>query len=134
MRSLAFILLVACKTSAPAPQPTTPPPPATTSPATTTPPAAAADETFTGTLTQVDFGCAADASCDFVVDGGKRVHFGHDTRLEGPTTWGNTEQLYTLMDAPGQGVGRKVEVFAAKQPDGGYTLQGKAEYYVKVLP
>lgn len=125
MRSLVFILLVACKSSTPAP-PTTPPP-------TTTPPTNAAEETFTGTLTEVDFGCAADASCDLVVDGTKRVHFGHDTRLEGGGTWGNTEQIFTLMEAPNKGVGRKVEVFAAKQ-EGGYTLQGKAEYYIKVLP
>jgi hypothetical protein len=133
VRSLALIFLVACKTSTPAPTPTTPPAtPPPTSP--TTPPASASDETFTGTLTEVDFGCAADASCDVVVDGSKRVHFGHDTRREGPTTWGNTEQIFTLMDAPKQGVGRRVEVFAAKKPDGGYTLQGKAEYYIKVLP
>ena len=37
------------------------------------------------------------------------------------------------MEAPNQGVGRKVEVFAAKDAEG-YTLQGKEAYYVKVLP
>jgi hypothetical protein len=124
---IAAILVVACKTSTPATS-TTPPP-------TTTPPTGAptGDETFTGTITEVDFGCAADASCDLVVDGTKRVHFGHDTRLQGPTTWGNTEQIFTLMEAPDKGVGKKVEVFAAKS-ERGYTLQGKAEYYIKVLP
>jgi hypothetical protein len=118
-------LLVACKTGTPAP---------TTTPPTTTPPTQAqGEETFTGMITEADFGCAADASCDLVVDGTKRVHFGHDTRREGPTTWGNTEQIFTLMEAPDRGVGRKVEVFASKKGEG-YTLQGKAEYYIKVLP
>ena len=125
MRSIAlFLFVAACKTGTPTPPSTTPAPP---------PAQSATEETFTGTLTQVDFGCAADASCDLVVDGTKKVHFGHDTRREGPTTWGNTEQIFTLMEAKDQGVGRKVEVFAAKQGDG-YTLQGKAEYYIKVLP
>lgn len=127
MRSLALILLVACKTSAPAPAPTTPATPTSPTPAT------AADETFTGTITELDFGCAADASCDLTVDGTKRVHFGHDTRREGPTVWGNTEQIYTFMEDTKKAVGKRVEVFAAKK-DGGYTLQGKAEYYIKVLP
>lgn len=125
MRSLALIFVLACKSSTPAP---------TTTPPTTTPPTTdATEETFTGTITAADFGCAADASCDLTVDGTKKVHFGHDTRREGPTTWGNTEQVFTLMEAPDKGVGKKVEVFAAKK-DGGYTLQGKAEYYIKVLP
>ena len=128
MKALALVLLVAC---GPAPsRPTTPP---TSTPPTTTPPANAGEETFTGTITEADFGCAADASCDLVVDNTKRVHFGHDTRREGPSTWGNTEQIFTLMDDPKRGIGRKVEVYAAKQ-DGQYTLQGKAEYYIKVLP
>jgi hypothetical protein len=125
VRALAFVVLVACGGG----KATTPPP-------TTTPPPAQADNeaTFTGTITQIDFGCAADASCDLTLDNTKRVHFGHDTRLEGgKIPFGNTEQIFTLMDAPNQGVGRRVEVFAAKQGDG-YTLQGKSDYYIKVLP
>ncbi len=98
------------------------------------PPVASNEETFTGTITKIDFGCAADARCDLVVDNTKNVHFGHDTRREGgKIPFGNTDQIFTLMDAPQQGVGRRVEVFAAKSGEG-YTLQGKTDYYIKVLP
>ncbi len=119
MQRAVLLILVACGSS-----------PATT---TTPPTTAASEETFTGTLTEVDFGCAADASCDLVVDNTKRVHFGHDTRMEGPSEWGNVEELWPLMEQPDHGVGKRVEVFAARR-DGGYTVQGKAAYYVKVLP
>jgi hypothetical protein len=98
-----------------------------------TPVASASEETFTGTITEANFGCAVDASCDLVVDKTKRVHFGHDTRMEGPGEWGNTEQVFELMERPDHGVGKRVEVFAAKTGDG-YTLQGKSSYYIKVLP
>ncbi|HLL20824.1 MAG TPA: hypothetical protein VK427_01775 [Kofleriaceae bacterium] len=123
MRALTFAIVCGCASSTPAPQSPNPPAPV----------AAANEETFTGTITEANFGCASDASCDLVIDGTKRVHFGHDTRLEGPTVWGDTEQIFTLMEDGKQGVGRRVEVFAAKRGDG-YTLQGKAEYYIKVLP
>jgi len=123
VRALLFVVLVACGSNPS--NPVTP-----TSP----PPVQSGDEaTFTGTITEANFGCAADASCDLVVDNTKRVHFGHDTRLEGPSAWGNTEEIFTLMEDPKQGVGRRVEVFAAKRGDG-YTLQGKTAYYIKVLP
>jgi hypothetical protein len=124
--------LVAC--SAPsAPPPAQPIQP--TQPTPVQPPAAQAtgEEKFTGTLTEVRFGCAADGSCDAVVDGTKTVHFGHDTRAQGPTTWGNTEEIFELMEDPKHGAGRRVEVFAKKVEDG-YTLQGSEAYYIKVLP
>jgi hypothetical protein len=124
-RALALFVVLGCSS------PSKPPP---AQPAVPPPGAPAGDETFTGTITEANFGCAVDASCDLVVDNTKRVHFGHDTRMEGRSEWGNTEQVYELMEAPNQGVGRRVEVFAKKQPDGGYTLQGKAAYYIKVLP
>ena len=127
VRALIFVLLAACGGASSSSQPTTPDP--------TTPPAQpAGEETFTGTITSANFGCAADASCDLVVDGTKNVHFGHDTRREGPTDWGNTEQIFTLMEDPKQGVGRKVEVYAARRGENDYTLQGKTAYYIKVLP
>jgi len=119
-----LLCLVACGSSAkPRPNVDKPQPPASS----------ANEETFTGTITQANFGCAADASCDLTVDNTKHVHFGHDTRMEGPSEWGNTEQVYELMEQPNQGVGKRVEVFAAKKGDG-YTLQGKSTYYIKVLP
>ena len=126
MRALIFVVLVACGSN--------PSKPVTPQPTTTPPPAQSGDDAkFTGTITEASFGCAADASCDLVIDNTKRVHFGHDTRLEGPSAWGNTDEIFTLMEDPKQGVGRRVEVFAAKQGDG-YTLQGKTAYYIKVLP
>ena len=126
MRAL-ILVLAACSSAAPPPSRPTPSPAPTPAPS-------ASEEKFTGTLTQVRFGCAADGSCDAVVDGTKTVHFGHDTRLQGPTTWGNTDEIFALMEDPKQGVGRRVEVFAAKLEANGYTLQGKADYYIKVLP
>lgn len=92
------------------------------------------EERFSGTITEIDFGCAADRRCWLVVDGGKRVAFGHDTRGQPPAEWGSSDALFELMEEPQQGVGRRVEVYAAKDPGGGYTLRGKSAYYVKVLP
>lgn len=129
MRALLFVILVACGGGG-TPAPTTP-----TQPTPTEQPPAANEEKFTGTITQINFGCAADARCDLTVDGARHVHFGHDTRLQGgATAWGNTEEIYTLMGTPNDGVGRKVEVFAAKQSDNQFTIEGKTDYYIKVLP
>ena len=122
MNRAALVFLAACSSS-PKPAPVQQPPPASNS----------AEEKFTGAITEIDFGCARDASCDLTVDKDKHVHFGHDTRMEGPSVWGNVEDLWALMEQPDHGVGKRVEVFAAKK-DGGFTVQGKADYYVKVLP
>jgi hypothetical protein len=130
VRALIIPFLVAC--SSPPRPPVTQPPPQEQPPPTD--PVAAGEEKFTGTITKIDFGCAADARCDLVVDNTKNVHFGHDTRREGgKIPFGNTDEVFTLMDKPNQGVGTRVEVFAAKA-EGGYTLQGKTDYYIKVLP
>ena len=134
------IFAVGCRPSAPAtpgvgmPPPAepgigSPPPPRFGSSATV----GAMDERFTGRITEVQFGCAVDASCNLVVDGTKHVHFGHDTRGEGPSEWGNADSLWTLQQAPDSGVGRLVEVYAATSDHQSYTLQGKAAYYVRVL-
>lgn len=122
VRALIFLSLIACGT-----------PPARP-PASAPPAQQAAEETFTGAITQIDFGCAADARCSLVVDNTKTVAFGHDSRGQAPAEWGDSAALFELMGEPQQGVGRRVEVFAAKNPDGGYTLRGKSTYYVKVLP
>src|SRR5688500_4275929 len=114
-----IVFMIACSSgnsSAPKPQP----PP--------TAPASQNEETFTGTITQIDFGCAADARCSMTVDTTKVVHFGHDSRGQTPAEWGNSDAVMELMGEPQQGVGKRVEVFAAKQ-DGGYTLRGKGAYY-----
>ena len=125
VRIVALLFLIACgNATKPATPPTTPPAP---------PPAASeAEEKFTGTITEANFGCAADARCYLVVDG-KRVDFGHDSRGQTPAEWGNSDEVMGLMEDPKQGVGRKVEVFAAKN-DSGYTLRGKSTYYIKVIP
>lgn len=108
------------------------PPPKPATPAVVSEPARG-DATFTGKITEINFGCALDARCHLLVDGTTRVHFGHGTRGEGPQEWGNSDEMFALMEEPKQGVGRRVEVFAAKQGHE-YTLQGKAAYYIKVLP
>ena len=46
---------------------------------------------LTGTITEIDFGCAADARCALVLDGNTRVRFGHGSRGEGPQVWGNSD-------------------------------------------
>ena len=109
------------------------PPPVAPAPA----PAAISKDTgmtFTGKITQISFGCAVDGSCDLTVDGTKHVHFGHDTRGQPPTEWGRADDLWTLMNAPDQGVGRTIEVSAATTDEVNYTIEGKKTYYIKVLP
>jgi len=108
------------------------------------------EEKFSGKVTSVNFGCAVDASCNLTVDGKKYVHFGHDTRGEKETEWGNADELWKLWQGDAkQGVGKTVEVFAAviqieygensppANPDDiqgkSYTIQGKKEYYIKVV-
>ena len=124
MRALVLALLVACGGNDHVP-------PAAPAPA---PVQQSGEETFTGTITAIDFGCAADRRCSLVVDGTKQVAFGHDSRGQPAAEWGSSDALFELMEQPQQGVGRRVEVFAAKDPGGGYTLRGKAAYYIKVLP
>jgi hypothetical protein len=138
LRLLASLLLVGLVGLAGCPAPASEPtlthttPPGDPTPTPTQ--AGARDETFTGTITAINFGCAVDASCDVTIDNTKTVHFGHDTRRSGPTTWGNTEELWGLMQTPDQGVGKKVEVFAATTDGSAYTLEGKKDYYVRVTP
>jgi hypothetical protein len=91
------------------------------------------DERFTGRITEVHLGCAVDASCDLVVDGTKHVHFGHDTRAEPPSEWGDAESLWAISREEGSGVGRMVEVFAATTDHQYYTIKGKSAYYIRVL-
>jgi hypothetical protein len=148
MRPFAFVLvaaLVGCasdrssqQTRYPSPQPGyAQPPPGPAPPSAVAPPpgpvAGPNEERFTGKITEIHFGCAVDASCNLVVDGNKYVHFGHDTRGEAPSEWGNAESLWPLMNAPNSGVGRTVDVYAASEGEGSYTIQGKKEYYVRVL-
>ncbi|MEZ4222675.1 MAG: hypothetical protein R3B13_17165 [Polyangiaceae bacterium] len=104
--------------------------PAATAPG---PVAAPNEERFTGKITEIRFDCARDASCNMVVDGSKYVHFGHDTRGEAPSEWGNVEDLWALPNGSESALGRSVEVYAAKSGDGSYTIQGRKEYYVRVL-
>ena len=131
MRFSIVVILAACASSSPAPTTPTAPPPAPTTP--TTPAPAPGDEKFTGRLTSINFGCAVDASCNLVVDGTKHVHFGHDTRGQPPTAWGTADSLWPLMQSPDHGVGKRVEVFAARIEPNYYTIEGKADYYIKVL-
>lgn len=88
---------------------------------------------FSGRITEIHFGCAVDASCNLVVDGTKHVHFGHDTRGEPASEWGDADSLWPLMQTPGSGVGRTVEVYAASDSPESFTIQGKRAYYIRVL-
>lgn len=126
----ASLLLIGC---GPGPAPQTPSPdPESIMPV---PPATSATEgRFTGKITSIDFGCARDASCDLVIDGTKHVHFGHDTRSAGPSEWGTADQLWPLMELPDSGVGRTVEVFAATTDQTNFTIEGKAAYFIKLVP
>src|SRR2546423_731548 len=61
-------------------------------------PSVGGDEKLTGTITEINFGCAIDASCDLVIDGKARVHFGHDTRGEHGSPWGHVDDgVWNLM-------------------------------------
>jgi hypothetical protein len=138
--ALVSCVVLGCKSSTPAPEPTTPGPtePAPTDSAPTepgtTPTPGDNEATITGTIVAVDYGCRHDASCDVTLDGDRKVHFGHDTRRQGPTEWGDLSTLWPLANEKDQGVGRKVEVFGAITGEGTYTVEGKKDYYIRVVP
>ena len=117
-----------------------PPPPPTRSPpadAITPTPPVGGGEKLSGTITQIDFGCARDASCDLTLDARTIVHFGHDTRGENPRRdWGKVDDALWAAwhDDPKHGVGKRVEVFAAKDQPDHYTIQGSTTYYIKLVP
>jgi hypothetical protein len=133
--ALLCCVVLGCKSSAPPPEPTTPEPtePTPTEP-TPTPTPGEGEATFTGTIVSVDWGCRHDASCDVMLDGNRKVHFGHDTRRQGPTEWGDLSTLWPLANEQDQGAGRQVEVFAAVTGEGTYTVEGKQDYYIRVVP
>ena len=84
---------------------------------------------FTGTLQSIDTGCFADGECFAMVDGK------HITVLRG---W-SRDTVGSVLGVPSFGdlashVGANVEVRAAIQDDGTYTLYGDSTYYIKLLP
>lgn len=84
-------------------------------------------ETFSGTLTEVNTGCFADAECSVTVDGK------HVTVLKG---W-NRDIVGSVIGGDNSiggleaHIGSEVEVYAQKLADGTYTLYGDTGYYVK---
>lgn len=84
------------------------------------------EETFTGTLEEVNTGCFADGECFVVVDGK------HVTVLMG---W-SKDLVGNVLGAEGIGalenhIGSEVEVYAHNN-NGAYTLYGSDDFYVKV--
>ena len=128
---LVGILVFGCGPG-PAPQSPGPrPDPAKPAPS---PASSGTEDRFTGKITEINFGCARDASCDLVVDGTKHVHFGHDTRGRQQSEWGSADDLWTLMQAPDSGIGRTIEVFAATTDHVNFTIEGKTAYVIKLVP
>jgi hypothetical protein len=91
------------------------------------------EQKFTGTITKAYFGCEVDRSCDLVLDDKVWVHFGHDTRLQAPSEWGNADSLWVPREERGALIGKKVEVYAAGNALDGYTIKGKKEYYIRLV-
>ncbi len=85
--------------------------------------------TFTGTLEAIDTGCFADGVCSATVDGKVvvvMIGWNRDAvgQIIGVDSIGDLETV----------IGKTVEVYAAPTDDGGYTLIGSSEYYIKLLP
>lgn len=96
--------------------------------ATDTGTAAGAPVTFTGTLEAIDTGCFADGVCSATVDGKVVVvliGWNRDAvgQIIGVESIGDLETV----------IGKEVEVYAAPTDDGGFTLIGNTEYYIKVV-
>lgn len=88
--------------------------------------------TFIGTLTEVNTGCFADGECFAVIDGKKVIAIEGwkqgpvgRTIIEGNENAGFGD-LYLYID-------KSVEVYAAINTDGVFTLYGSENYYIKTL-
>ncbi|MFM2340084.1 MAG: hypothetical protein RLZZ360_720 [Candidatus Parcubacteria bacterium] len=99
----------------------TPKPPVSTTPK--------PQNTFSGTLTEVNTGCFADGEC-FAVVGGKHVTLviGRKQEVSG-----------SVVGAPSIGdlesyIGETATVYAKALPDGTFTLYGNTSYYLAVTP
>lgn len=90
-------------------------------------PANLATKTFVGKLEEVNTGCFADGECYVMVDGQ------HVTTLVGrrPDMVGAVIGVDGFGDLEGF-LGEEVEVFAAVEENGGYTLYGDENLYVKL--
>jgi hypothetical protein len=86
------------------------------------------DETrFAGELQEVNTSCFADGECYAVVDGNKvTLLVGWSQETVGQVI-GSTDGIGGLQNH----LGERVEVFAATT-EGGYTLYGNEDYYLKV--
>ncbi len=91
---------------------------------------------FTGIVTETVNGCPADGICSFKVDdkwviaeeGGLRPPNSDPLvkgRLIGLSVYNGDIKKY---------IGNKVEVFAEQTGNGGYTIYGNKNYYIKLLP
>jgi hypothetical protein len=87
----------------------------------------AAGERFMGKLEKVDTGCFADGEC-FVVVGGKHVT---TTIGWSQNVVGSIKGAESIGDLENM-IGRTVEVYASKSPEGTYTLYGNANFYIHV--
>jgi hypothetical protein len=84
---------------------------------------------FSGKIEQVNTGCFADAEC-FVVISGRHVTTSRGRTIE-PVAIGMIEGVPTV-DALESKIGLEVEVYAAKKPDGTYTLEGNRDFYIRL--
>ncbi len=91
---------------------------------------------ITGTITEADTGCFVDGICKIKVNGTWVIlATGERMPTNPPVESGVLLGLNGISPASigDMGVGRSVEVYAAKSPNGDLTLQGKNTYYVKLL-
>lgn len=85
-------------------------------------------EMFTGTLTEFNSGCYADAECYAMVDGNHvTIAIGWSQDTVGSVI-GTDDGMGGLLDH----IGEEVEVYAQPVDENKYTLYGSEEYYIKV--
>lgn len=88
------------------------------------------EASFSGVISAVDTGCFADAICSVTVDG-KTVILLTGMRLGEVPEVGTLKGVESIGDLEGK-IGSTAKVYAAKTPEGDYTLYGNTNYYVEV--
>lgn len=103
----------------------------TVAPEEQTPVANDQEATFSGEISAVDTGCFVDAICSVTVDG-KKVILLTGMRLGEVPEVGTLKGVESIGDLEAK-IGSRANVYAAKAPEGEYTLYGSTKYYVEVL-
>ncbi len=86
-------------------------------------------ETFSGLIESVDTGCFVDAVCSVTVGGKKVIIVTGGRMMGGEQEVGTLKRIDSISDFE-KHIGQTATVYAAKTPEGDYTLYGSKLYYV----